>query len=150
MIAVDYMNFDPVIACIRLAERGGAKDTFIGYTNEEAETVEDAQWYAVAIYDGVELKVDGHRSPTGAAMALAERLLYKAMCRCGRPVTLADGVADACRWRLMGKEWKPGCRAAPIRVQGRRGDLVAMRAAVDHLRSVKRPPKRRGANRRRK
>jgi hypothetical protein len=51
------------------------------------------------------------------------------MCRCRRPVTLADD-ADGCRWQLMGQRRTPGCDAKPITVQGERGDLDAMRAAA--------------------
>lgn len=70
-----------------------------------------------------------HRSPSGAALALAERLLRGATCRCKRRVLLSDD-GDGCRWRLIGNRWEPGCDVPPITVQGQRGDHAAMARAL--------------------
>ncbi|MEU8264449.1 hypothetical protein AB0C02_27985 [Micromonospora sp. NPDC048999] len=117
------MNDDIVIACVDLAGRAGASGVDIGYINA-------ARWYAVATYRGARIIVDGHGSPTAAALALAERLLSRAKCRCTQPVTLSD-ARPGCRWRLVGRRWEPGCDAAPITVAaGGRGDLAAIERAM--------------------
>lgn len=137
---------DAVIACADLVGRAGAKDFEIGYVHEGVP-VEDAGWYAVATYQGARVMVDEHRSPTGAAMALAERLLSSATCRCRRPVVLADDRVG-CRWRLMGQRWEPGCDVPPVRVEGHRGDHAAMVAALSQpLNRAERRRRQRGGGR---
>lgn len=122
------LNGDVVEACAHLVGRAGASSFELGFMHDDAPT-EEAGWYAVAFYRGVRIQTDEHRSPTLAAMALAERLLRGATCRCGEPVVLADG-ASGCRWSLRGKRWEPGCDASPVKVAGTPGDLVAAQAAV--------------------
>jgi hypothetical protein len=128
----DVLNADVVIACADLVGRAGAEDFEIGYLHDDVPA-EEAGWYAVARYRGARLTADDHRSPSTAAVALAERLLTDARCRCGQAVTLADGRAG-CRWQLAGKRWEPGCDARPIRMAaGTRGDVAAMqRTAHEH------------------
>jgi hypothetical protein len=116
---------DAVLACADLVGRAGASEFEIGYTGDET----DPRWYAHAKYRGARLQVQDHRDPTGAAMALAARLMRGATCRCRRPVALSDG-AKGCRWRLVGQRWEPGCDAPPLKVDGPRGDLEAMRRAM--------------------
>jgi hypothetical protein len=124
------LNDDMVIACADLVGRAGAAGFEIGYAGDEDGPVENARWYAVATYRGARLIADEHRSPTSAALALAERLLSGARCRCTRPVTLSDGQ-PGCRWRLVGRRWEPGCDAAPITVaDGQRGDMAAIEQAM--------------------
>jgi hypothetical protein len=120
---------DAFIACAELVGRAGAESFEFGYVNEEATTVEEAGWWASAAYRGAKLFVGDHRSPTGAAMALAERILRGATCRCGELVALSDEVRG-CRWQLMGKHWQPGCDAPAIPVKGDRGDMAAIEAAA--------------------
>lgn len=122
------MNGDVVVACADLVRRAGARDFEIGYLHDDVP-VEEAGWYAVASYQGARLMVDEHRSPTAAALALAERILSGATCRCRRPVVLDDDRAG-CRWRLVGRRWEPGCDAPPLQVQGKRGDHAAIAAAL--------------------
>jgi hypothetical protein len=124
----DYASGDIVIACADLVGRSGASDFLIGYLHDDVP-VEEAGWYAYAQFRGARITVDDHRSPTDAALALAERLLRGATCRCRRAVTLTDG-RDGCRWRLVGQRWEPGCDVAPVRVDGARGDYAAMRRAM--------------------
>lgn len=123
------INSDVVIACADLVGRAGARDFEIGYVHDDVP-VEEAGWYAHASYQGARLQAQDHRSPSAAALALAERILSGGTCRCGRPVALADGQTGACRWQLLGKRWEPGCDAPSVKVAGRRGDLDAMHAAL--------------------
>jgi hypothetical protein len=71
----------------------------------------------------------GFESPSLAAIALAERLLRGAACRCGDTVVLSGGD-DGCRWRLIGARWEPGCDVKPVQVKGERGDLTAITRAM--------------------
>lgn len=124
------LNSDVVIACADLVGRAGGKDFEIGYVHDDVP-VEEAGWYAVARYRGARLTAADHRSPSTAAVALAERLLTGGRCRCGEGVTLADD-RPGCRWRLVGKRWEPGCDARPIRMPaGARGDVAAMQRTAD-------------------
>jgi hypothetical protein len=113
------MHGDAVIACADLIGRTGATGFELGYLHDGVP-VEEAGWYAHANYRGTRIMTDEHRSPSAAALALAERLLAGGMCRCGQPVTLDDD-RPGCRWQLMGKRWEPGCDAEPI--QGRWASL---------------------------
>jgi hypothetical protein len=123
------MHVDAVVACADLVGRAGAKEFELGYLHDDVP-IEEAGWYAHAMYRGARITVDDHRSPTGAAMALAERLLSGgAMCRCAEPVTLSDDQ-PGCRWRLMGQRWEPGCDVEPLRIEGERGDINALQGAM--------------------
>lgn len=122
------MNSDVVVACADLAARAGARDFEIGHLRDDVP-VEEAGWYAIASYQGARIMVDEHRSPSAAALALAERLLDGATCRCRRPVALNDDL-PGCRWRLVGQRWEPGCDAPPLTVRDERGDHAAMRTAL--------------------
>lgn len=124
----DALNGDAVVACADLVGRCGATEFKIGWLHDDVP-IEQAGWWAHAQYRGARISVDERRSPSEAALALAERLLRGAACRCGNTVTLADG-RDGCRWRLLGKRWEPGCDAPSVKVQGRRGDLGAMNRAM--------------------
>ena|SRR5690242_1177222 len=123
------LNEDAIIACADLAGRAGARDFEIGFLDDDPK---QPRWYAVASYQGARIMTDEHRSPSTAAMALAERLLSGATCRCGKPVVLSGG--GGCRWRLLGQRWEPSCDAAPVRVNAARGDHAAMRRAMDKWR----------------
>lgn len=123
------INEDAVIACAKLVGRAGARDFQIGYLHDDVPA-EEAGWYATAFYQGMRISADDHKSPTLAATALAERLLRGAMCRCLKPVSLAD-TRPGCRWRLVGADWKPGCDVPPITVKGQPGDYSAMVEAVN-------------------
>ncbi|HEY0636453.1 MAG TPA: hypothetical protein VGD67_02295 [Pseudonocardiaceae bacterium] len=122
------LNADPVVACADLVVRAGARQFEIGYLRDGVP-VDQAGWHASAYYGGARLTVEEHQSPSTAALALAERILAGATCKCRRPVRLADD-ASGCRWRLVGARWEPGCTADPIHVDGPRGDLGAMRRAL--------------------
>ena len=128
MTTNEHLNDDVVIACADLVGRAGASGFEIGYLRDNVP-VEEAGWYAHATYQGARIIVQDHRSPTGAALALAERLLRGATCRCRQPVSLSDAVTG-CRWRLSGQRWEPSCDAAPVSVSGRPGDYAAMRRAM--------------------
>lgn len=128
MTTSPYINEDILAATVHLADRCGARDFEIGHLHDDVP-VEDAAWFASVSFQGARITADNHRSPTAAALALAERLLSGATCRCRRPVTISDGQ-DGCRWRLVGERWEPGCDVAPIPVNAQRGDHAAMRAAL--------------------
>ena len=140
------MYADAVMACADLVGRAGARDFEIGYMHDDVP-VEDAGWYAVAAYQGARIMTDGHRSPTTAAMALAERLLIGATCRCRQPVALSDD-RPGCRWRLVGQRWEPGCDAPPVRIDGPRGDHAAMVQALGQPPTPMNRRERRAAKRR--
>jgi hypothetical protein len=125
-----------VIACVDLVGRAGARESEIGWDCPHVPDVSDdhncaqVAWHATATYRGARIMVDRHRSPSAAALALAERLLSGATCRCRRPVSLSD-QRGGCRWRLVGQRWEPGCSAPPITVaDGERGGMAAMQAAL--------------------
>ena len=122
------MNEDAVIAYAALVGRAGASGFEIGHVRDDVP-VEDAGWYAIAEYRGARFMVDERRSPSEAANALAERILRGATCRCRKVVTLQDGK-PGCRWRLVGKEWQPGCDVPPLKVDGPRGDIGAIQKAM--------------------
>lgn len=125
-----HLNDDIVTACADLVGRAGAREFEIGYLHDDVP-VEEAGWYAHATYQGARIQVQDHRSPTAAALALAERLLHNARCRCGNTVTLSDDQPGRCRWRLLGARWEPGCDAAPVRMdKAVRGDWGAMNRAM--------------------
>lgn len=137
------VNEDAVIACVDLIGRAGATGWELGWTcphvpfEPDDHNCPDVTWHAHAQYKGARIMTAEHRSPSIAALALAERLLAGAMCRCRRPVTLSDG-RPGCRWRLVGPRWEPGCDAAPVRVDGARGDHAAMVRAMAQRRAAKR------------
>jgi len=122
------MSDDIMVACMDLVGRAGAKELEFGYVHEGVP-VEEAGWYAHAQWQGTRIIVQDHRSPSGAMLALAERLLFGAQCRCGKQVTLTDET-PGCRWTLNGKRWEPGCDAPPMKVDGDRGDVAAMQRAA--------------------
>lgn len=127
-----------VIACADLVGRAGARSFEIGFLDDEPPH----RWYAHAMYRGARIQVENHNDPAGAAMALAEKLLTGAQCRCGRLVALKDGGAVAfqktrladgthwtatqaakagqCRWRLAGDRWEPSC---PVPAKRRTGPV---------------------------
>lgn len=130
------MHEDAVLACVGLVGRAGANGFELGWTcphvpgEPDDHSCPDVTWHASASYKGARIITDEHRSPSTAALALAERLLRGATCRCRRAVVLVD-QADGCRWRLMGQTWEPGCDAPPIRMpDGTRGDYAAIQRAL--------------------
>lgn len=130
------MYADAVMACADLVGRAGAASFELGWDCPHTPGEPDdhdcgqATWHAHAQYRGARVQTAEHRTPTAAAMALAERLLRGAQCRCTRLVALSDGHPDRCRWQLIGKRWEPGCDAEPLKVKGERGDGAAMVAAM--------------------
>lgn len=126
MTSAQHLNEDAVFACAHLVDRAGAQGFELGYLDDDPT---NPRWYAVAKYQGARITTENHQSPTTAVMALAERLLADAMCRCGQPVSLSDAT-PGCRWRLMGRRWESGCDAEPVTVDGKRGDLAAMQRAM--------------------
>ena len=136
---IQYENDDIVKACADLVGRSGSSEFKIGHLNEDVPVAE-ANWYAHATFVGARIMVDGHTSPANAAFALAQRLLAGAVCRCRQPVTLSD-ARPGCRWHLVGPRWEPGCDVESVHVHGRRGDVAAIRAALES--TPPRPAKRR-------
>lgn len=125
---LSYMNEDAVMACADLVGRTGASGFEIGYLHDDVP-IEAAGWYAVAFFRGTRITADDHKSPSLAAMGLAERLLRGGACRCGKTVVLSG--TGGCRWRLNGPRWEPGCTAPPVTMpEGSRGDHAAMTAEM--------------------
>lgn len=118
---------DLVVATAELASRAGATNFKIAHLRGDPD---DAGWFAVAYYQGARLSSPQCPSPSAACLALAERMLSGATCRCRQPVTLSDS-RPGCRWRLAGPRWEPGCDAPPIVSYGALGDVDAMRRALD-------------------
>jgi len=127
-----------VQACADLVGRSGARQFEIGFLNDEPPHA----WYAHAMFRGARIQVENQAGPAQAAMALAQKILTGAKCRCGRLVALrpggavafrktrmADGTewsaaqaarAGQCRWRLVGARWEPSC---PVPADRRVGPL---------------------------
>lgn len=125
----EFLSSDVVVACMDLVGRGGAKEFEIGFVHEDVPS-EEAGWYAYAQYQGARIMVQDHRSPSGAALALAERFLNGGTCRCRRPITLSD-TGEGCRWKLVGARWEPGCDVPSMEITaGGRGDYAAMAKAM--------------------
>lgn len=125
---------DAIVAAVDLVGRTGAGEFEVGYLHDDAP-VEEAGWYASAIFRGAKIIEEDHRSPTEAAEALARRLLTGARCRCGALVALSDHGAVAhefalmadgshwtaaearragqCRWTRVGPRWVRGCEVEP-------------------------------------
>ena len=104
---------------------------------EDDHACEEIVWLAQITFRGARLYRSAE-TPDAAALALAIAILDHGTCRCGQEVTLDDD-RPGCRWRLMGKRWEPSCDAPSISVPGKRGDLAAMRTAVDQAHGVVRP-----------
>jgi hypothetical protein len=126
-----YPGGDAVKACADLVGRTGAKEFECGYVHENVP-VDQAGWYATAVYKGAKLTAEDKASPAEACDALAERLLTGGQCQhCKGLVSLADDgafayrkavlatgerwdAADAakaglCRWTRTGGRWERGC-----------------------------------------
>lgn len=135
------LNDDVLIACVDLAGRSGAEAIEVGFTEDIPP-----RWYATATYRGARIMVQDLPTPTTAALALAERLLRGALCRCRRRVALSDsrafaGTLEGCRWRLVGNRWEPGCDAPPFN----RSELD--RVGREHNDQLNREARRRGKRR---
>lgn len=140
---MNHLSGDVIEACADLVGRAGASEFEIGHIRDNCPA-EEAGWYAIAKYQGARITTDEHRSPSAAALALAERLLSGATCRCRKPVSL-DDKPGRCRWRLMGNRWTPSCDAPPVTVDGKRGDYAAMRQAMSQpMNRAERRKKRKG------
>lgn len=126
----DALNADTVTACADLVGRSGASQLELGYLHEDVP-IEAAGWYATAHWRGTRISVSERRSPSEAALALAEKLLIGAICRCGKVITLSDRYSSHCRWQLTGARWEPGCDTPPIHVDAPPGDLAAVRQAME-------------------
>lgn len=127
---------DVVLAVAHLADRAGAQEFQLSWDcphtiDEVPEThnCPDVVWRAEVRYRGARIITKDFASPSAAAIALAERILDGATCRCGQLVSLSAS-SPGCRWRLVGAEWTPGCNVPPVSVPGRRGDLEAMNRAM--------------------
>jgi len=131
------MFMDPVIAASLLVSRSGGQDFEFGYTCPhqpgagKGHSCSELTWWASAKWKGTKVLADGHKSPPGAAITLAVKILMTSRCKCGRPVVL-DDESKGCRWKLMGERWVAGCDDAPISIPvGAHGDLIKMSRAAD-------------------
>lgn len=125
-----WMHGDAIVATADLVGRTGATGFEIGYVHDDVP-VEEAGWYAHATFKGTRIMADEHRSPSGAALGLAEKLLAGGRCRCGQTVTLDDD-RPGCRWRLMGQRWEPSCDVPSVSVPKHlRGDMAGMQALMN-------------------
>jgi len=126
---------DLVTATTELARRCGARHFEYGPLRDDVP-IEQAGWWAKAIFNGAVMMVDNKPDPNSALNALAEELTAGAQCRrCGGLVALSDNGAMAypdsprsdgtrwtreeieaagqCRWRRVGPRWQYGCLRAP-------------------------------------
>lgn len=125
--ALSPADRDKLTACADLVGRTGAREFQIGFLNDEPPHA----WYAHAQFRGARITVENQDTAPDAAMALAEKILTGAKCRCGRLVSLrpdgavafrkahlTDGTewnaeqaakAGQCRWRRIGARWEPSC-----------------------------------------
>lgn len=122
---------DRLIAAVDLVGRSGAREFESGYLHDDVP-IEEAGWWASALYKGAKIMVEDQPDPIVAAEALAERLLTGSMCNhCEKLVALSDEGAFAyfnahlvdgrswnaaeiaergqCRWRRIGDRWVRGC-----------------------------------------
>jgi hypothetical protein len=133
----DLAQVDAVLALAYLADRAGARAFEIGYNG----TDDAPQWWASVHYRGLRVQTEGHPQPSGAADALARKLLTGARCRCGKLVALSpfgalahvvapmvDGTrwtaaeaaqAGQCLWKRQEARWASGCDAPPVPYSGR-------------------------------
>ena len=96
-------------AGIDLCGRSGARSIEIGFQNEDATSIEDADWYATASLKGARLSAEHKEDPVEAVEALARKVLRGARCRrCGKTIKLGR-TSSGCRWTRDGERWKPGC-----------------------------------------
>lgn len=124
-----------IMACAKVVERAGGAEFEVGYLNQDAETMYEAQWWASARWRGVKLSSGSeHHSPGEACDALVRRLIDGGQCRCGKvsstnPAGAMGGdkltllgekwtheeqvAAGVCVWTREGDLWKPGCDAPP-------------------------------------
>lgn len=130
---------DVVVAAANLAERAGAKSFEVGHTDPVKGPV---TWHMTADYGDRQIIASGHPDPGAAALALADRLLTGAKCKCGGLValsvagafappetaTMLDGsdpvalrTAEHCLWILVGDRWESSCDAPPLTI-ARPGD----------------------------
>lgn len=136
---------DRLIAAVDLVGRSGAREFEAGYLHDDVP-IEQADWWASALYRGTKIQVEHELSPVDAAEALAFRILTGSKCNhCHKLVALSDDGAFAfvnatlidgtewkakdvarlgqCRWRRVGPKWIRGCEVAepagPNRAQRR-------------------------------
>lgn len=137
---------DRLIAAVDLVGRSGAREFEAGYLHDDVP-LEEADWWASALYKGTKIQVEHEKSPIDAAEALAFRILTGSKCNhCQKLVALSDDGAFAfidahlidgtewkakdvarlgqCRWRRVGDRWVRGCeqqqqRPGPNRAQRR-------------------------------
>lgn len=121
---MNALDEDAAVAAVNLIGRTGANGVDFGY--DEA----DGSWWASAEFIQKTVTVSGNRGPVEALEALARRLLTDATCKCGRVVALSGNDPGLCRWTRNGRAWESGCTASPIKVDGERGDVQALRAAL--------------------
>lgn len=118
------LNEDVVVAAIGLAERSGAISSKLGYDCPHLPDAGDdhscpeVMWHMEGTWKGARIIGESHPTPSGAALAFAERLLAGATCRCGAPVSLSD-AQEGCRWQLQGPRWAPSCTAPPVPIAER-------------------------------
>lgn len=131
------MDDDALIAAVELVGRSGARQFEIGYLHDDVP-VDDAGWWARALYRGDRIIEENHRGPVEAAEALARRVLTGARCtHCKGLIALSDRAAvfypkahmadgstfteeearavPQCRWRRIGDRWERGCAGDPRR-----------------------------------
>jgi hypothetical protein len=106
---------EQMTAAVDLAKRAGARSFEIGYLHEGVP-IEEAGWYAHALYQGARVTVDNQAGPIEAADGLARKLLTGARCGCGKPVALGGiGKPGECAWHREGPVWVSACGRGTVR-----------------------------------
>lgn len=65
---------DMLVALAHLADRAGARQLEIGYD----DVTQPVTWWVSVYYQGTRFMVQGHPTPSSAALRMAEKLLAKA------------------------------------------------------------------------
>jgi hypothetical protein len=106
---------------IKMVGRTGATSIEIGYLNEEAATMADAEWWAKAKYKGAVITTqETHPDPLLAVLELQSRVTKDAACaQCGRRIDWGGRRRRFCWWSMQNGRWEPGCQAtSPTSNQG--------------------------------
>lgn len=98
-------------SAIEMVERTGAQNFEVGYLNEDAKRMQDADWFATARFRGTMVKTEHHASPVTAAETLMTLLMRDAKCRfCDRKISWGRAeLKKRCLWRQVDGRWLRGC-----------------------------------------
>lgn len=84
-----------------------------GATMPKLQTAPSGMFRAVTTLESVPVTSAPHDHPMTAVIALAQKVVSRHVCACGRPIELIGSSEDseACRWRIREFEWVGRCGA---------------------------------------